>query len=323
MIINTTLTFALFLGVFVGGMVVFWPDVPWAGLLAVSVVVMGGVPIAFYPRSKTTWLAIELSYHPLEPDERGGSRRPRSRFSQTLKVRSTLKCCLGGVDSRGDTMRTTELLDFVRRAGTERSTAKLFSELARFVTATFGAYRTSLYVASDHQLVPFVSEYGTGADDVAAFERWRRTVDWRPSFLDTLRSGVPAVLVRDPSTEVQAELLAAFDVMPFLALGLSSPETSSVSSSSKATPRPWSANTTTSSTSPPSSPSPSTTPAPSRASSPDAGRRRPSPPSRQPSPSPPTFTGSSPGWRGTPPSSPGSSGVPSSSSTIPETFSPP
>ncbi len=69
MIINTTLTFALFLGVFVGGMVGFWPDVPWAGLLAVSIVVMGGVPIAFYPRSKTTWLAIELSYHPLEPDE--------------------------------------------------------------------------------------------------------------------------------------------------------------------------------------------------------------------------------------------------------------
>lgn len=70
MIINTTVSFALLLLVFVGGWIVFWPDVPWTGLLITTVAIAGLGPILFYPWSKSLWSAIELSYHRLEPAER-------------------------------------------------------------------------------------------------------------------------------------------------------------------------------------------------------------------------------------------------------------
>lgn len=69
MIINTIVSFGLLLIVFVGGWIVFWPDVPWTGLLIATVAVAAVTPIAFYPMSKSLWTAIELSYHQLEPAE--------------------------------------------------------------------------------------------------------------------------------------------------------------------------------------------------------------------------------------------------------------
>jgi hypothetical protein len=69
MIINTTMTFATFLVVFGGSIVLTWPDVPWPGVLAVTVVANILIPVWFYPVSKTLWMALELSWHPLEEDE--------------------------------------------------------------------------------------------------------------------------------------------------------------------------------------------------------------------------------------------------------------
>jgi len=71
MIINTTVTFVLFLVTLVGGMVIFWPDVPWIAVFVATVVVTMATPILFYPRSKTLWAAVELSYHPPEQHELG------------------------------------------------------------------------------------------------------------------------------------------------------------------------------------------------------------------------------------------------------------
>lgn len=73
MIINTTVTFALFVVVLVGGMVLTWPDVPWTPLFVATVLLMLVVPIAFYPWSKSVWMAVELSYHQLEPEERAAA----------------------------------------------------------------------------------------------------------------------------------------------------------------------------------------------------------------------------------------------------------
>jgi hypothetical protein len=70
MIINTILSFAILLIVFVGGWVWFWPDVPWTGLLIATIAVAVMVPIAGYPFTKSLWSAIEMSYHQLEPEER-------------------------------------------------------------------------------------------------------------------------------------------------------------------------------------------------------------------------------------------------------------
>ena len=69
LVINTAVVFGSFVVVFVGGMLVFWPDVPWGALAAVTLGTMAILPILFYPLSKTLWMALELSWHPLEDDE--------------------------------------------------------------------------------------------------------------------------------------------------------------------------------------------------------------------------------------------------------------
>lgn len=69
MIINTTVTFATFLVVFGGSIALTWPEVPWPAVLAVTVTANLLIPIWFYPVSKTLWMALELSWHPLEEDE--------------------------------------------------------------------------------------------------------------------------------------------------------------------------------------------------------------------------------------------------------------
>lgn len=69
MIINTTITFASFLGVFVLLVAITWPDVPWGLVMAVSIGVNLIIPIVFYPISKSAWLGVEMSYHALEPAE--------------------------------------------------------------------------------------------------------------------------------------------------------------------------------------------------------------------------------------------------------------
>jgi uncharacterized protein (DUF983 family) len=66
LIINTTFIFATFLVIFVGGMVATWPDVPWIALLILLVGLNVLVPIAFYPQSKTLWVAMELGWNPVE-----------------------------------------------------------------------------------------------------------------------------------------------------------------------------------------------------------------------------------------------------------------
>lgn len=68
-IVNTTVIFATFLIVFGGLLLVTWPDVPWALVLGVTITVNIAIPIVLYPMSKTVWLAFEMSWHPLEPEE--------------------------------------------------------------------------------------------------------------------------------------------------------------------------------------------------------------------------------------------------------------
>jgi Protein of unknown function (DUF983) len=69
LIINTAVAFATFLVLFVGGMALTWPDVPWGALGVITVVAMAVTPLLFYPLSKTLWMAMEMSWHPPEPHE--------------------------------------------------------------------------------------------------------------------------------------------------------------------------------------------------------------------------------------------------------------
>lgn len=68
-IINTTVIFATFLVVFGGLILITYPDVPWGLVLVVTIVANIAIPVVFYPLSKTLWSGVELSWHPLEPEE--------------------------------------------------------------------------------------------------------------------------------------------------------------------------------------------------------------------------------------------------------------
>jgi hypothetical protein len=68
-ILNTAAIFATFLIVFGTLVVVTYPDVPWGLVLTLTLVANLVVPLVFYPISKTLWAGLEMSWHPLEPDE--------------------------------------------------------------------------------------------------------------------------------------------------------------------------------------------------------------------------------------------------------------
>ena len=68
-VINTAIIFATFVLVLAGMTFATYPDVPWALVLAVTIGTNVLVPILVYPISRTIWLAMEMSWHPLEPHE--------------------------------------------------------------------------------------------------------------------------------------------------------------------------------------------------------------------------------------------------------------
>lgn len=51
-----------------------WPAVPWTAVQWVAVLLAAGSPVAFFPFSRTLWLAWDLSFRPAEPGDgaRGG-----------------------------------------------------------------------------------------------------------------------------------------------------------------------------------------------------------------------------------------------------------
>jgi uncharacterized protein (DUF983 family) len=63
-IINTAVTEALFLGLFLAILFTSLPDVRWQPLLAVGLIVNGIFPVVFFPHSKTLWMAVDLYVHP-------------------------------------------------------------------------------------------------------------------------------------------------------------------------------------------------------------------------------------------------------------------
>ncbi|WP_051913951.1 DUF983 domain-containing protein [Thermorudis peleae] len=67
--INTVVTefvFAVVLAIWVALTV---PSVPIAPLLITGVAMNATFPLAFHPFSKTLWLALDLAFHPIEPQE--------------------------------------------------------------------------------------------------------------------------------------------------------------------------------------------------------------------------------------------------------------
>jgi hypothetical protein len=67
--INTVVSSVCVFGVILGVFLFTYPSVPITAMLVSALVVAVAVPVAFFPFSKTIWLAIDLGLHPLEPGE--------------------------------------------------------------------------------------------------------------------------------------------------------------------------------------------------------------------------------------------------------------
>lgn len=78
-VINTIVIFATFIAIFGGMVILTWPDVPWTTVLIVTAMANVVIPTLSYPMSKTVWTALDLSWHPLEPDEAAEARSRSSR----------------------------------------------------------------------------------------------------------------------------------------------------------------------------------------------------------------------------------------------------
>jgi uncharacterized protein (DUF983 family) len=70
LIMNTAFAIAAFAATFALGLILTWPDVPWAWLTVICVAVNIVVPIVSYPYSKTIWMAVDGVMNPwhLDPD---------------------------------------------------------------------------------------------------------------------------------------------------------------------------------------------------------------------------------------------------------------
>ena len=77
-IVNTAVTFALFLAIGLTLVVATWPEVPWTTVLIVTLVFNGLFPILFFPFSKTIWVALDLAVRPPESADPAVPVRPPS-----------------------------------------------------------------------------------------------------------------------------------------------------------------------------------------------------------------------------------------------------
>ena len=59
----------IFAAIFIGAVVATWPDPPWLALQLGGGALMILAPLAFFPWSKTLFLAIDLVFRPATPDE--------------------------------------------------------------------------------------------------------------------------------------------------------------------------------------------------------------------------------------------------------------
>ena len=77
--LNTVVSFGTLLAITLGSFLASWPEAPPTWIIAVGLAAAVAVPLAFFPWSRTLWLAVDLRLRPLEPGEApglGGDRGP-------------------------------------------------------------------------------------------------------------------------------------------------------------------------------------------------------------------------------------------------------
>ena len=67
--INTIVSFGALLIVLLVGFLAFWPTPPIVVIIIAAIAAAGLLPLAFFPFSKTIWLALDILMRPIEPGE--------------------------------------------------------------------------------------------------------------------------------------------------------------------------------------------------------------------------------------------------------------
>ena len=122
-----------------------------------------------------------------------------------------------------DASSSPAILEFLRRAGTERSTARLVGEMFRFIATSFEVHRVSLFLAPapGARLSPFVSELASGVGNPELFEEWRRLDVEQFDVVKRIRAGEDVVVVEDPADEsIPRHIAHRYGLQPYLAIAL-------------------------------------------------------------------------------------------------------
>ncbi|MHB1130506.1 MAG: hypothetical protein ACYC06_10765 [Ilumatobacteraceae bacterium] len=80
---NAMFTLGSLIFVMLIGVLVTYPEIATWPIIGVTGVVALVVGIGGYPISYTTWLAVDLAMHPLEPDEIADARRHVERHTES------------------------------------------------------------------------------------------------------------------------------------------------------------------------------------------------------------------------------------------------
>ncbi len=80
MLVNLIAAEGIFAAVFATAIAFTWPTPPWPTITIAGIVTMVVAPMAFYPFSKTLWLAVDLIFRPVRrgttSEEADPSRSP-------------------------------------------------------------------------------------------------------------------------------------------------------------------------------------------------------------------------------------------------------
>lgn len=69
MMFNIVLSELVYAAIMIAWMMITWPNVPWDLLEYVGIPFMVIAPVLFYPVSKTVWLAFDVLFRPVRPEE--------------------------------------------------------------------------------------------------------------------------------------------------------------------------------------------------------------------------------------------------------------
>jgi uncharacterized protein (DUF983 family) len=70
-LLNFIVTEVIFAVMLAAVLIGTWPDPPWTALIWVGVAQMILTPIVFYPFAKALWLALDLCFRPVRPEDLG------------------------------------------------------------------------------------------------------------------------------------------------------------------------------------------------------------------------------------------------------------